>query len=124
MYAALSEAPGGARRAAPRGAAEEAAGFPRIFSAGGLTGLRLFCYSPDPRLQKAATPRGAKLLYDIRSFRRRTASGPESVRGGPAGMRENRKLVTNLSGIEMEKAAGGRAFGSAHDAVTEIILRV
>ena len=25
-------------------------------------------------------------------------------------MRENRKLVTNLSGIEMEKAAGGRAF--------------
>jgi hypothetical protein len=53
----------------------------------------------------AATPRGAKLLYDIRSFRRRTVSGPESVRGGPAGMRENRKLVTNLSGIEMEKAA-------------------
>jgi len=109
-------APGGRRRR-PRGSR----GF---FSAGGLTGLRLFCYSPNPRLQKAATPRGAKLLYDIRSFRRGTASGPESVRGGPAGMRENRKLVTNLSGIEMEKAAGGQAFGSAHDAVTEIILRV
>ena len=69
-------------------------------------------------------PRGAKLLYDIRSFRRRTVSGPESVRGGPAGMRENRKLVTNLSGIEMEKAARRAALGPAHRAAREIILRV
>jgi hypothetical protein len=39
-------------------------------------------------------------------------------------MRENRKLVTNLSGIEMEKAARRAALGPAHRAAREIILRV